>query len=189
MNNPYDAPSADLSQLASKDEPYLPAFWSFSGRIGRVRYLAYTLGPSFLLMFISSIVLAVLMPTVASRKWLPLLVYVPCFFLLAVMSARRLHDMNASGWLSLFSLIPLVNFLFGLVLLCVPGEQGENRFGPPPEKNTTGVMISAWVSPIILLVMIGIMAAVAIPAYQGYVNKAKNARQTVVPTPGTTHGD
>ena len=184
MNNPYNAPAADLSQQASTDEHYLPAFWSFSGRIGRVRYLAYTLGPSFLLMFISIMVLTVMLPGATSRQWLPLLVYVPGFILLAIMSARRLQDMNVTGWLALFSLIPLINFVFGLVLLCVPGERGENRFGAPPAKNTTGVLISAWVTPIILLVMIGIMAAVAIPAYQGYVNKAKNARQIVLPAPG-----
>lgn len=49
-------------------------------------------------------------------------------------SARRLHDINRSGWWMLIILIPLIG---GLVLLwwCVKkGDEGDNDFGPPPEK-------------------------------------------------------
>jgi len=47
--------------------------------------------------------------------------------------ARRLHDINRSGWWMLIILIP---FIGALVLLwwCVKkGDEGENEFGPPPE--------------------------------------------------------
>jgi uncharacterized membrane protein YhaH (DUF805 family) len=48
-------------------------------------------------------------------------------------SARRLHDINRSGWWMLIILIPIIG---GLVLLwwCLKeGDEGENEFGPPPE--------------------------------------------------------
>jgi len=44
---------------------------------------------------------------------------------------RRLHDTDKSGWWMLISLIPLVGFIVLIVLLCLRGTDGENRFGPP----------------------------------------------------------
>ena len=38
---------------------------------------------------------------------------------------RRLHDTGRSGW---WWLLPIVN----LVFWAQPGNEGENRFGPPP---------------------------------------------------------
>lgn len=42
---------------------------------------------------------------------------------------RRMHDVNASGWLVL---IPLLN----IILACVPGTSGPNRFGDDPKSST-----------------------------------------------------
>ena len=38
---------------------------------------------------------------------------------------RRLHDTGRSGW---WWLVPIVNLIFW----AQPGDEGENRFGPPP---------------------------------------------------------
>ena len=46
-------------------------------------------------------------------------------------SARRLHDLDRSGWWALLGYVPLVNFVL-LLLFVVPGTEGNNRFGPPP---------------------------------------------------------
>ena len=53
---------------------------------------------------------------------------------------RRLHDRDLSGWwlLGYFvaSMIPFVNFIAGiamLVVLCLPGTVGPNRFGNDPK--------------------------------------------------------
>ena len=183
MNNPYHAPTADLSQANHEDDGYLPSFFSLSGRIGRVRYFAYTLAPSFLLMFVAGMFMAVLVPRMGNQPLLVLAMYIPVFILLFIMGVRRLNDANLSGWLSLLSLVPFVNVLFGLALLFIPGSQGANRYGPQPRKNTTAVIVMAWVGPVILIAMIGIMAAVAIPAYQGYVKKAKANQETTAPAP------
>ena len=55
------------------------------------------------------------------------------------------------------------------------GTQGENNYGNPPPPNTTGVKILALLLPIIAL--IGIAAAIALPAYQQYVNQAQMQQQ------------
>jgi uncharacterized membrane protein YhaH (DUF805 family) len=50
---------------------------------------------------------------------------------------RRLHDINASGWYLLLSLVPLVNFILGLTLLFKKGTEGPNQYGPDPLKSNT----------------------------------------------------
>ena len=49
MSNPYSMPQADLVERAG-DETYMPKFFSLSGRIGRVRYLAYGIGAGLLMI-------------------------------------------------------------------------------------------------------------------------------------------
>ena len=146
-----------------------------------MRYFAYTLAPSFVLLMVAGVFAAVLVPTMGSNPLVFLMAYIPVFILLFIMGARRLNDINLSGWLSLLSLIPLVNLLFWLVLLFIPGNPGANRYGPPLRKNTTGVIVLAWVGPVLLIFMIGTLAAVAIPAYQTYVKRAKAAQGTTSP--------
>jgi uncharacterized membrane protein YhaH (DUF805 family) len=48
--NPYSAPDASLDN--GQDVLYSPKVLSFSGRIGRMRYLAYGVGVSMLLMLV-----------------------------------------------------------------------------------------------------------------------------------------
>jgi len=49
-----------------------------------------------------------------------------------MISIRRLHDLNKSGWWVLLYLIPYVNLIFGLYLLFAPGTHGYNRYGEDP---------------------------------------------------------
>ena len=46
-------------------------------------------------------------------------------------AAKRWHDRNKSGWWSLISLIPLVNFWMLIELGFLTGTDSANRFGPP----------------------------------------------------------
>jgi uncharacterized membrane protein YhaH (DUF805 family) len=45
---------------------------------------------------------------------------------------RRLHDQDKSGLLVLLNLVPGVGSLIVLVLMCLEGTKGDNRFGPDP---------------------------------------------------------
>ena len=67
---------------------------------------------------------------------IPLSLILPFFFLPVVV--QRLHDMNKSGWFSLFFLLPLLNIFTTLFLLALPGDKEENKYGavPTPQKVT-----------------------------------------------------
>lgn len=159
--NPYQAPAANVADAGELTQPV--NVFSVSGRIGRARYIAYGIGFYFLFGAIGGLLAAVLGPAgmaVWALAWLALMIIA---FMLTI---QRCHDFNMSGWLSLAMLIPLVNLMF----LFIPGTDGPNRFGAPTPPNSVGVLIAAWFFP--ALVVIGIVAAVALPAYQDYQKRA-----------------
>ena len=45
--------------------------------------------------------------------------------------ARRLHDINRTGWWFLISFIPIVGFFF-IYWYCKKGDSGDNLYGPDP---------------------------------------------------------
>ena len=62
---------------------------------------------------------------------LSLIVLVLLFYAHILMIIRRLHDRNMRGWWYLINFIPGGILVF-LVLLCLKGTTGPNRFGPDP---------------------------------------------------------
>lgn len=62
------------------------------------------------------------------------LVFLGAFFLPSIaVQVRRFHDQDKSGWFILLGFIPYVGSLVLLVFMCLPGTQGDNRFGPDPK--------------------------------------------------------
>lgn len=65
-----------------------------------------------------------------------------CIWSLAILlpylglGARRLHDINKSGWLMLVCMIPLVGFILLIIWWAKAGDTAENRFGPVPQSPT-----------------------------------------------------
>lgn len=49
-------------------------------------------------------------------------------------AVRRLHDLDRSGWLLLLGLIPVLGWFALLVLYCLEGTPGPNRYGPDPKQ-------------------------------------------------------
>ncbi len=52
--------------------------------------------------------------------------------------ARRLHDINRSGWWQWLWIIPIIGWIVIIVWLATKGEDSDNRFGPPPKPVTEG---------------------------------------------------
>lgn len=190
MENVYSASQADLSAVADESGTYQPDVWSISGRIGRLRYLAYSIANTLLIYLVFGVLSAVgLAKFSAGQGKEEMSVLAVVFLVLLVIGAlsisiiyarRRLHDLDQSGWLSILSFIPLINFFFGLYLIFVPGTPSNNRFGQAPCKNSAWVIVGASLLP--LFFVIGILAAIAIPEYQKYVQKTKAAQvQQVIP--------
>lgn len=186
MNNPYNAPTADLSALKEGSATYQPKVFAMDGRIGRLRYLAYAMCVGMLVTFaallVAGVIIAMIKPGETGVMLVIGIAYIPPVVISFVMAIRRLNDMNKSGWLSLLSLVPLVNLGFALWLLFGRGDESTNQYGPPPCANSNGV-VAACFAPIILVALFGILAAIAIPVYQDYVNKAKAAQEEATAPP------
>lgn len=58
--------------------------------------------------------------------------------LVAVIAAgfRRLHDQGNSGAFLLLGLVPLVGWIFLLIMMLYPGQPYENEYGPNPRDPT-----------------------------------------------------
>jgi uncharacterized membrane protein YhaH (DUF805 family) len=46
---------------------------------------------------------------------------------------RRMHDTNRSGAWFLLVLIPIIGWIWLLILVCLPGTPGPNKYGPDPK--------------------------------------------------------
>ena len=49
--------------------------------------------------------------------------------------ARRLHDVNLSGWMSLLMIIGPINLLMVIALSLVKGDEKDNKYGTVPHKQ------------------------------------------------------
>lgn len=165
--NPYQAPAADVSAIPSQaglDEsgPFSP-----KGRFGRLSYIAWgvllgILGWIAMMVFGGGMAamgpenMAAMGPTIIV---LQLIMLVPTI----LFAIRRLHDFNASGWWSLLFLVPIVNFVFILVLLLKGGTEGANRFAPPRMTRGWEKVLGYIGIGFVVLGVVGIFAAVLIP--------------------------
>lgn len=176
--NPYAAPGA--IDMGSSDVPaYQPTIFSFSGRIGRIRYLAYSAAWNLVMfVFIAGGGAMVAMGGALAVVGIGIVAvaYIALIAAGFAMAVRRLNDLNKSGWLSLLMLVPLANIVIGLYILFGRGTAGANGYGPAPVPNTGGVIAAGLVLPLVFIV--GILAAVAIPAYQQYTTMAAEAAQS-----------
>lgn len=176
--DPYASPQSDIGDINDTEYGEVKVF-SFSGRIGRIRYLAYSMGLMFLVSLIGGLLTAIAAPAMANQGdimagGIGLIIMILVYGIIIVASfalaVRRLNDFDTSGWLSLLLLVPIVNAILGIVLWVIPGTKGANRFGPQPPPNGAGVTLLGLLMPI--LMAIGIIAAVAIPAYHDYAARA-----------------
>ncbi|MGW8390374.1 DUF805 domain-containing protein [Pseudoduganella sp. HUAS MS19] len=181
MSNPYSMPQSKLTERVS-DDTYMPKFLSLNGRIGRVRYFAYGFLAGLLMLPVMFLTIGMgalsgmMADAGAGGGMLGMVIGYGLYFAVTIILARRrLHDMGKSGWLSILAIIPLVQIIVGLWLLFGPGDEGANEYGPAPAKNTTGVLILAWSMPVIIVVG-GILAAISIPAYKDYTERARAAQ-------------
>lgn len=168
--NPYSAPDAALD--TGQETHYQPKLLSFSGRIGRLRYLAYSFGLNFLLMFVVFFATALLGAMGGSGSGLEAVsiglmgvFYIAAMVLMIGFARRRFNDLDKSGWWVLTFLIPLINLLASIYLVFFPGSDGPNRFGPAPAANSLAVVIVGWAIPV--LFVLGFVAALAIPQFAG----------------------
>ena len=107
----------------------LKEFFTFSGRLNRLRAFGYQLILSIPMLIIKAII----------ENTLSTVTLVICIILSLIFSVsgisinvRRLHDIEHSGWFSLLLLVPLIGFILSLILLFKKGTHGTNEYGDDP---------------------------------------------------------
>jgi len=165
MQNPYGAPRAKVGDAAEEFQPV--KLFAVSGRIGRARYIVYSILVQFALI-LPAMALVALSP--GPGLVVLAVAYIATFVISIMLTIQRSHDFNMTGWFSLLVFVPLVNLLFWFA----PGTDGHNRFGAKTQPNSTRVIVSLWIVPVVFV--LGIVAAVALPAYQDYVKRAATAQ-------------
>jgi len=165
--NPYSAPDAALD--TGQDVLYQPKIFSFSGRIGRMRYLAYGIGLNILLMALMIPLggMTAAMGGEAGMSMLGMMMvglfYIATIAISIMFAKRRLNDLNRSGWWFLLFLVPIVNLLMAIYMVFFPGSAGDNNFGAAPTANSVGVLILGWMMPVFFI--LGIGAAILVPQF------------------------
>lgn len=165
--------AAGKSRVEVDDGTFTPPPLSFSleGRIGRLRYLAYSL-PGYLPLIAAAVLLAVLGGFGRSPGVLSIMLLAAGAISTIWMNVRimvlRLHDLNLSGKWVLVLLLPALLGVTGspiaalvvvaaicvasLVLCIWPGSPEDNDFGSPAGPNTLWTIIGAAIILLVALV-------------------------------------
>ena len=162
--SPYAPPRAAVGD--SHPEYADLKIFTINGRIGRLRYLAWTLVLTVAMLVAAGILstvgfaIATASPTIAIivGSLLGLALFVAVVVVSVQIGVQRLHDLGWSGWLYLLNLVPLVNSVFPILLLVLPGNSGANQYGAPPPRNSTAVKVlaSLWLAfiPLMLIIVV-----------------------------------
>lgn len=168
--NPYSTPDAALATGSS--DTYDPSIFSFRGRIGRLRYLAYNVGLNLVMSVVMVPIMGVSaftggdMAAMGGVSMILLgILYTLSLVITIMYGKRRLNDLNRSGWFMLLLIIPLINLFLIIYMLFFRGTEGDNNYGSEAVPNTIGVKILGIGGIIIFaLSFVGIVAAIIIPA-------------------------
>ena len=150
MSQPHPA-----SFSPNKDNPFSP-----KGRFGRLSYLAWLFIVSMLyscvLFIIAGIAVVALMQTGSQNPaallqsglgyfviFLAVIVVIAFTVINICIAIRRIHDLNKSGWLWLLFLIPIVNIIFGIYMMCAKGTEGNNNYGPQRQTEQTEKLLGS----------------------------------------------
>lgn len=111
----------------------LVKYATFSGRARRSEYWYFVLF-GFILSIVASIVDTAILHSADEHGAGPVSAIVSIALLLPSLAvgARRLHDIDRSGWWLLIVFVPLIGFLVLIYWACRRGSEGDNRFGPSP---------------------------------------------------------
>lgn len=120
---------------ADKEAVFKELFFTSKGRLNRKSYIYRNFFLSFVLNIIR-IILAVLAAYIDALELLftGLLYVLGIFGFVAgiMMLARRLHDLDKSGWWMLLLCVPLINLFFAIYIYFFKGTEGPNQYGEDP---------------------------------------------------------
>lgn len=164
QDSPYAPPRAAVGEALPDFAPLKP--FSFQGRIGRLRFLAWTMVLTLVTLGIGIVLALFGLALLSSDSNAGLILAgILAFILVAALgfvsiqfSVQRLHDIGWSGWLWLLNLVPFVGSFFPFVMMVMPGNSTANRYGapPPPNSNAVKVLSALWLVFIAILFIGGL---------------------------------
>lgn len=170
--NQYQAPQSMTETPLASIQKASP-FFSPVGKIGRGRY--------FFQRFVSLAVAALLfiaaggvfseLPDLNELVGGSILILAVVFYFYSTFAimVKRLRDLNQSGLLSLLWFIPLISLGLAIYLLFFPGKKSTDQ--AKNNDNAAVIVIAVIVGLFVLIGILGILAAIAIPQYQNYTTR------------------
>jgi uncharacterized membrane protein YhaH (DUF805 family) len=139
--SPYAPPRASVAN----DWPDVGELKVFTvqGRIGRLRYLAWSMILVFAATVVGGVCFAIMSASLIAGGLLGTVALVALIVVSIQIGAQRLHDAGWSAWLLLLNLVPVVGGFFPILMIAIPGNGGPNSYGPPPPPNSKSVKVLA----------------------------------------------
>lgn len=106
------------------------------GRVGRSAYFLVVFG-FLLLCGTISLFLHLHNPIPALQIPLAFFNVFTFVYICVILSIKRCHDINISGWWNLLWLVPGANFIFWFFLMAANGSPHQNNFGAMPDRPLT----------------------------------------------------
>jgi len=106
----------------------LEKYVAFDGRARRREYWMYVLANFIVAIALGIIGMIIRFPFISTIYGLAVLI--PGIAL----SIRRMHDLNKSGFWILLSFIPIIGWIWLLILAATEGTKGDNTYGPDPKQ-------------------------------------------------------
>lgn len=123
---------------ADKEAVFKELFFTSKGRLNRKSYIYRSIFLSLVLSVIQA-VLTFASNTICALELLfaVLLLVSGIFGVVAsiMMLARRLHDLDLSGWWMLLLCVPLINLFFAIYFYFFKGTEGPNQYGDDPLQS------------------------------------------------------
>jgi uncharacterized membrane protein YhaH (DUF805 family) len=109
---------------------FLEKYVCFEGRANRKEFWY-----SFLFVAVVNIILSLIFGRTGKVGMIIQIVWSLAVLLPTLgVGARRLHDINKTGWLLLLSLIPIVGEIILIIWWVKEGDKTDNQYGPVPEE-------------------------------------------------------
>lgn len=105
----------------------LSKYATFTGRASRPEFWWF-----MLFVFIVNIITGVLDGVLFNAQVLNTIAMLALLLPQLAVGARRLHDIDRSGWWLLLAIVPVIGWIVLIYFNVQPSQPGDNRFGPQP---------------------------------------------------------
>tara|TARA_R110000868_G_scaffold362686_2_gene624919 strand:- start:41864 stop:42355 length:492 start_codon:yes stop_codon:yes gene_type:complete len=134
-----------MSELTHQDFRLKAIVKTANGRLNPTRYIVYSLIITLFFGMIAGVILAIGCALHSVLGTIIIILGVVAILAAAyystILTIRRCHDFNSSGWLTLLLIIPFAYF----VLAAIPGTKNANDFGDECPPSTNGIKIAAYI--------------------------------------------